>query len=695
MAGVGRLAVWVALLAGIAGGLTGWVGGRGVPALAVSPRSSRSLARSCLAIAAAGSATATAVLGLALLRNDLSWAYVADHSRRGASRPYRLSALWGGMAGSLLVFSTLAAAVGWIAAGRLRRASAGQGVAAAVPAALVAALSGLVLAFADPFRQLAAPAVDGAGLTPILEHPAMLYHPPLLYLGLASLTAPFALTLATLTRPVPAPDVGSYRLGLSALWVPWTLLALGMVAGAHWAYVELGWGGYWAWDPVENTALLPFLAVTLALHASLTAPRRLGPYALVCLAFLLALTGTMLTRSGAVPSVHAFAEDRAIGRALAALVGATAIGVATVLWRSWRSTPTSATGGDAGHRRRAGGARPPGWRLGWLVAGHLAVVGSVLAVTLVGTLTPLVSEITGGDDRAVEGHYFAAFAGPLAAVGLALVALVPILGPSAGRDRGRRLAASLWAVLGAGIGLAALGAGGGRLDLPPLILGAAAGAALVSAVAELARRVRRPRGDGRSDNGGPRATAPATATRRPLAGQVAHAGLGLLLLGVAGTATGATERIAARPGDTVRVLGVAVDYHGVSVEERPSAGTGTSTGSGATSAVIAEVRTAGQDLEPSLVAYPERRQLLAETSLISTPRRDIQVALRDARDNGTAVLEIGVHPLQQLVWWGALVLVAAGPILAWDRRRRPTASPAPAAQQRPTVDEPVPALTGA
>jgi cytochrome c-type biogenesis protein CcmF len=579
MTEVGRFALGLAVLAGVGAVVLGVVGRAAV-------------ARLALVVAAVASALAVVLLGRALLANDFSWEYVADHSRRGASGGYRLAGLWGGMAGSLMFFAALLGGVGTVAAWRSRGLGARtSGLVAALVGGLVAALLGLVLAFADPFERLDLPAIEGRGLTPILEHPAMLYHPPLLYLGLVTLAAPFALALSAVVARVPGDEWGP----VVRRWlvIPWTLLALGMVAGAHWAYVELGWGGYWAWDPVENTALLPWLAVTLSLHASLPGSGRTNRAfgGLVCLAFVLALAGTMLTRSGAVPSVHAFGEDVAVGRGLAVLLGVVAVGSLLVLAPDDRG------------RLRSSGART-------LVVGHLAVVGAVLAVAVVGTAAPLVSELTGGDDIAVEGRYFAQFAGPLALVGLVLVALVPA----------RRI---LPCAVGAGVGVAALWIGGGDLDLPRLALGAAAGAALGSAVA-----------------GGRRAS------------NVAHAGLALLLLGVAGTATGTTESVPVDPGDTVEVGGETIRYEGVTVDDSSDPAT-----------VTATVHIAGRDLHPSLAAFPERRVLLPETSLISTPLRDVQVGLRGAADDGSATLQIGVYPLQVWVWWGALVLVAAGILL--------------------------------
>ena len=190
--------------------------------------------------------------------------------------------------------------------------------------------------------------------------------------------------------------------------------------------------------------------------------------------------------------------------------------------------------------------------------------------------------------------------------------------------------------VGALVGIGILTGAGGHVRLPQLVLAAVAGAALASAVVALGRRTGR---------AGP---------------HMAHAGLGLLLLGIAGTATGRTEIVSLQPGETTEVLGREVEYLGVYVDDGQGDGT---------SAVVADVRIDGRARRPALVAYPNLLRVQPETSLVSTPWRDVQVALADAADDGTAVLRIGVHPLQVWVWWGALTIVAAGLVTARGHRR--------------------------
>ena len=660
--------MWVALLAGAGAGLA--------PLTGLRTRST-----TLLTVSTAAALAATAVLVRALVVGDYSLVYVADFSRRGASAPYRAAGVWGGMAGSLLWLAALVGLAGLVGARRLgdpRR----RGHVAAITGATVAVLVLLVIAFADPFATLAVPATDGAGLTPILEHPAMLYHPPLLYLGLATLVGPFALTVSALVDRRLDGD----WLAMIRRWalVPWTLLGVGMVAGAHWAYVELGWGGYWAWDPVENTALLPWLAVTVLLHAARGLATSRPPVppvavaALACLPFVLALLGSLLTRSGATSSVHAFAEARAIGRALAVVVVVVVVAVVVLVRRAARAgrppgsragtEPTSLPGlpdqDDRQLQPAAGPAVPPSLvTVARLTGAHVAVVGAALAVVLAGTLWPLAADLRGGDGIAVEGSYFAQFTGPLATGALALACLVPPAVGLAGRARRvtRPQGHLLAAAVGATSGLAVLLACAPSVRPDRAVLGAAAGACLVT---------------------GSVAGARARRARSALGGHLTHAAFGLLALGIAGTASGGSRMVSLQPGDSATVLGHEVAYAGVTVVDGAVAGS-----SAGASSVVAEVATGGQRLRPSLVAFPDRGVLLAETSLQSTPAVDVQVSLRTARDDGTALLEVGVHPLQMLVWWGGLAVVAAGGYTTWEASRRRPAVPRRRHELRPAAVE--------
>ena len=574
------------------------------------------IAIAALGVAAAGTTVATVVLAEAFWSKDFSLAYVVDHTRRAADGPTRVSGIWGGMGGSLLVFAVGTALVGLLAS--VRCPAPLRGRVAGLTGAVTACLTACVALLSDPFERLAVPAVDGLGLTPILEHPAMLYHPPIVYAGLTSLTGAAAITVAALS--VDQLDEVWARQVRRWLLVPWVLLAVGMLAGAHWAYVELGWGGYWAWDPVENTALLPWLAATAALHGlrpAVTgrAARLSTVAALTGGAYLLALLGGLLTRSGATESVHAFAEEPAIGRAFTGLLVAACLGFAGLLLRHHRHTARAETPTDP--RARA-------------LRVQMGLIVGALAVVLLGSTWPLLRDLAGARPVSVEGTFFADLLGP--------VAVALLIGMAVGPSLGRRPlgATTLLPVIGAAAGVAMAGVAGWT-GWFPMAVAAAGGAAVVGATREI------------------------VATRGAVGGHVAHLGAAVLLVGMAGTATGGTQTLALAPGGSAELLGRTVRNGGVEVVAAPDPGT---------DAVEATITVDGRALHPQLVVHHSRGRLLAESALHSRLAEDVQVMLRDARESGSVVVQVGVHPLQQLVWWGALILVAGGGLALRSEDRR-------------------------
>ena len=587
MIGAGRILLAAALALAVVGVLAGLASvHRPRPWAAVATTAGRSCA-----VALVG---ALAILGRAFAVGDYSVVAVADHSRRALGPYDRIMGLWGGMAGSLLLFTTATAVFAAIGLGRRPRPA--PTIAAC---GVIASLVAIGWWLADPFETLRVPALDGVGLTPILEHWAMRIHPPLVYAGLTVLVVPAARTLGAMAdRRLDAAWWAGVRPWLVASW---GLLAGGMLLGAHWAYVELGWGGYWAWDPIENAALLPWLATTIALHAgSPRSSRALGP--VVLLPFGLALLGTTLTRSGATTSVHAFAEARSIGRALAVLL-LVFCGAAIVL-----------------AVRAAREIRRPGHTPDPATVAAQAVLGTLLAVVLAGTVYPLVSAWSGGERLAVEGRFFSGMAAPLVILGL-----LALLG------RGRRIPrpAAIAAVAVAVLLLLA-----GWRDPVSVALGALAAVVAVAGARSLFR------------------------SRRP--GDLAHVGVAVFLLGVAGTATGAHTTTSVAVGETVVVDGHTVEVRALGTEPGPTA---------SSTAVVVDLLLDGHPRRAALVAHPDRGVLLAESTLRSTPASDVQVILRDAVDD-RAVLTVNVAPLQQVVWWGALVMIVGGMLPLWSGRQR-------------------------
>src|SRR6266545_462420 len=329
MADLGRAALYVSLALALYAALAG------VFAARTRRRRLADSAGNALLASFGATAVASAVLLSALVRHDFSFVYVAQHTSTELPTGYSLSAFWGGQEGSLLLWLLVLGAYG-SAAVLLNRRRAPDLVAWVVPV-----LGGVTLFFAfmlvavsSPFGTQTAPA-EGLGLNPSLQNPYMLAHPPLLYLGYVGLTVPFAFALAALLsgRTDERWLIATRRWTLLA----WTALGVGQLLGAHWAYVEVGWGGYYAWDPVENAALMPWLAATAFLHSVMIQEKRgmlrIWNMVLVLLAFSLSLFGTFLTRSGVINSIHSFTQS-SIGPWFLAFIALTvAVSLALLFWR--------------------------------------------------------------------------------------------------------------------------------------------------------------------------------------------------------------------------------------------------------------------------------------------------------------------------------------------------------------------------
>src|SRR5205814_3220676 len=305
MADLGRAALVVSL------GLAVYAAGAGTAAALSKRRRLADSARNALIACFFSTAVAAIVLALALVHHDFSFVYVASHTSRDLSSIYALSAFWGGQEGSLLLWLLVLTGYGALAV-VLNRRLLRDLIAWVVPVvgAISAFFAFVLVAISSPF-QTQVPAVDGAGLTPSLQNPYMVAHPPMLYLGYVGLTIPFAFGAPAMIsgRTDARWIVATRRWTLAA----WMFLGFGQILGAHWAYVEVGWGGYYAWDPVENAALMPWLAATAFLHSVMIQEKRgmlkVWNVLLVTLAFCLSLFGTFLTRSGIIQSIHSFTQS--------------------------------------------------------------------------------------------------------------------------------------------------------------------------------------------------------------------------------------------------------------------------------------------------------------------------------------------------------------------------------------------------
>src|SRR6184192_2120956 len=307
MSVLGNLALWLALLVGVWGALAGFVGGRpGRPDLAHSAR--RAVFAMCGALL-----VAVFALEWALFQHDFNVEYVAAYTSRNLPIFYTWSALYAGQKGSLLFWATVLSVFGSLALVLTPRRHRELLPTVAGVVSLVASffISVMLFGHANPFQRLPYTPLDGSGLNPQLQNPGMVFHPPMLYLGYISITIPFAFAIAALlSRRLDTDWLVAIR-----KWtlLSWLFLSIGICLGMWWAYVELGWGGYWAWDPVENASLLPWLTMTAFLHSVMVQEKRgmlkKWNVVLVVTTFLLAIFGTFITRSGIIESVHSFAQS--------------------------------------------------------------------------------------------------------------------------------------------------------------------------------------------------------------------------------------------------------------------------------------------------------------------------------------------------------------------------------------------------
>src|SRR6185503_15291507 len=512
----------------------------------------RRLARSAqnALLAAFGSAgVASAVLVAALVRNDFSFTYVAEHTSRELPTAYTISAFWGGQEGSLLLW--LLILTGFSAAAvALSRRKAADLLTWAVPIlGLVATFFAFMLvAVSSPFETQLAPA-DGAGLNPSLQNPYMMIHPPCLYLGYVGLTIPFAFAMGALLarRTDELWIVATRRWTLFA----WTALGIGQLLGSHWAYVEVGWGGYYAWDPVENAALMPWLAATAFLHSVMIQEKRgmlkVWNVLLVVLAFCLSLFGTFLTRSGIIQSIHSFTQS-SIGPWFLGFICLITAGSLTLIFLRLPLLRAKTRLESLVSREAT------------FLYNNLLLVALALTI-LWGVVYPLLSEAVTGEAATVSKPYYNFF---LHSFGLPLLLLMGI-GPLVAwrraslRALGRTFLWPLGAALAAGVALLLAGAGSSRVGVIAYTFSVFV---LASIVLEFARGTSARRALGGVGWGGAFSSLVAR-NRRRYGGYVVHAAVVLLAIGITGASAYETVRESRlKPGQSMTVAGDRLVFRG-------------------------------------------------------------------------------------------------------------------------------------
>jgi cytochrome c-type biogenesis protein CcmF len=593
-------------------------------ALGVAGEASAKAARSLALVQAGRTITAFAALSALFLRTDLSVVLVAANSHSAKPWLYKFAGAWGNHEGSMLLWVSVLSLSGAALALFERRVGERMLVASlGAQAALGLGFYAFLLFASNPFaRAFPAPA-EGRGLNPLLQDPGLAFHPPTLYLGYVGLSVAFSLAVAAmLTRQVDAALARAMR-----PWVlgSWMFLTLGITAGSWWAYYELGWGGWWFWDPVENASLMPWLAATALLHSANVLAARGGlrswTMMLAVVAFSMSMIGTFLVRSGILTSVHAFAVDPQRGTFILVLL-ALYVGAALALFAVRASTI------------REGAPFDPVSREGALVVNNL-LLSVILGIVFVGTLYPIIAEALSGEKLSVGPPYFNAVAGPLALLLAALLFVGPLLRWR--RDKrplGKWLLPSALTVMVVLALTFAFAPGMGTLSR----LGLAFGIALLPAsIAPLFGR---------------------SLKRTPLATWgmvVAHLGVGVALIGMASDSAFTQERLAvARPGDKLTVGPWLVELAGVAPVAGPN-----------WTAIEARLRASrgvgAETLRPQARVFTSPLTETTEAAIHTAWNGQLYAVIGKQRDDGWQ-LRLWWKPFVTLIWLGGLLVALGGAI---------------------------------
>lgn len=574
---------------------------------------------------------ASALLLHALFWNDFSVKYVADYTDRILPVFYRLTAFWAGQAGSMLFWALSVAIMGTLFA-CTRAYKNLHGTTRLWYWGFFYALMGffaLVLTtWSNPFVMLDPVPADGNGLNPLLQNPGMIFHPPLLFLGYGGFAVPTCLALAQALSGRPGGEGAWAVVTRPFTMLAWAFLTAGIILGMWWAYMELGWGGYWGWDPVENASLIPWLVGTAALHTMIVEERRhkLGRVNI----FLMGLTtvstffATFLVRSGVIQSVHAFGSG-SVGLPLTVFV---LVGLVVVTWVACMAP------------RRGEALSSLASREGALVLVAWLLL-AVSVIILVATMWPVISSLWSQQDVGLEASFYNRVVLPLAAVLVLLLVICPWLGWTGGLRHGARLLVVLMALLGAGAGFYAMG-----FTLPlPLLTSAAAVACIVGAVL-LGAGLFRPGGMG------------------SLGAVGVHLGLALMALGIAFSGPYKMEH------DHYFTAGdsIVIDGHTVTL-------TALVEGNGPGFHYLEGRLEVSRDGRPLGELKPQRRiydkfgsMQFTEVDVIPGLGKEIYASLLGLDQQGRALVKVSVEPLVNWLWIGGTLMSLFPLCMLWRRR---------------------------
>jgi cytochrome c-type biogenesis protein CcmF len=551
--------------------------------------------------------------------SDFSILNVAQNSHTLKPLIYKITGVWGNHEGSMLlwmmVLGVYTVLIAILRLGGDRLAATALGVMGILAVSFLV----FILFTSDPFIRLDPPPFEGNGLNPLLQDPGLAFHPPMLYMGYVGLSATFAYAAAAMITGNA--DAAWARASRPFMLVAWIALTLGITGGSWWAYYVLGWGGFWFWDPVENAALMPWLTATALLHSALATERtgafRTWTLLLSIAAFSLSLIGTFLVRSGVLTSVHAFANDPERGRFILYMIFGSISGALALF--AWRAP-----------KLQSGAQFDPVSRETLLVANNLLLCFAVFVV-FTGTLYPII------DRRiSVGAPYYEMFFAPIFVV---LMLLVPF-GPRVAWKKGDLEAA--FRELRPGLGVAAVAGVIAFALMAPHSLAAAGAVALAGWVISASVIDARARVKMRA------------VSFSSLASAMAHAGLGVTLIGIAAVAWRSEVVDVLGPHQTIHVAGYALTMESVGLVNGPNYQ--------AARAVI-DVSRGGAHvatLMPEKRFYPAEGQSISNTAIRTNGFSDLYVAIGDDRGGGRWTVRALVNPLAPFIWLGGGIMALAG-----------------------------------
>jgi cytochrome c-type biogenesis protein CcmF len=667
---LGELSLWVALLMATWSGLVSFAGGAlRRPDLVASGERATYAAFGFVVLSSLG-------LWTALLQSDFSLSYVAQYTSLNLPTVYKFSAFWGGQAGSMLFWCLILSMYGAIAvfANRSQHRVLMPWVTGTMATTLVFFLVTTAIA-SNPFERLPFPPPDGRGLNPQLQNPAMAIHPPNLYLGYVATTVPFAFAIAALiTRRLDAEWLGAVR-----KWalVSWFFLTIGIVLGMWWAYVELGWGGVWMWDPVENASLLPWLTGTAFLHSIMIQEKRgmlrKWNVTLVVSTFLLAILGTFITRSGVIQSVHSFAQSGVGNWFLVALVIAFVVSAVLVSTRL-KDLETPAQLESMLSREAA------------FLYNNLVLIGIAFSV-LWGTLFPILSEWVRGEKITVGAPFFNAVNIPLALLLMALTGIGPLIAwrRASPKNLQRQFTMPLFGGLATGSVLLALG----MRDVYALVCYTIGGFVITTISQEFVKGL----GARRTIHG---ESWPVAAlrligrNRRRYGGYIVHFGVVVMFAALAGAAFKKEFDVQLKAGESF----TATDPWG---DEWKFTSQGVSYFEALNRKVLAVALRPEKNGVVQPIIRSEKRQHVdafdrntfepsTEVGILETAGQDVYMVFAGAppgSDDPVAEIRVTFNPLMVWVWWGGIIMALGGLIVMWPQADRIKRESGYAAEMKP------------